>query len=248
MSYPYGVRLAEGGVRNFAPVVNLAPIFPINGNGLGGLPQRIYHPPMPIGTPYEGGFFAGQISTSGNGVADYNLVVGPRSVAQTGGQWKTSRTATPGADSVIDGPGNTLAIVLDGDATVYPVAHFCYNLTAGGYEDWYLPAPFEQNVIYFYMKPTVQLNALNIARDPQNPYSVPPRGFPSQTVPTQTQVLDFRAGGIEAYDTGQAYWSSRQVPTAVQYANINTFNIGYILQVNFKNNSALARAVRRVPV
>ena len=244
MSYPYGLRLAEGGVRNFAPVVNLAPIFPINGNGLGGLPQRIYHPPMPIGTPYEGGFFAGQISLNGTGVADYNLVVGPKSVAQTSAQWKTSRTATPGTDSVIDGLGNTLAMILDSEAA-HPAAAFCYNLTAGGYEDWYLPAPFEQNVIYFYMKPSAQLNAVNIIRSPQNPYSVPARPMMSQTVPTQTQVLDFRVGGLEAYDTS-GYWSSRQ--TGAQYANFNLFNIGYIFQVTFKDNISGVRAVRRVPV
>ena len=31
---------------------------------------------LKIGDAYEGGFFAGQISTAGNGVADFNLVIG----------------------------------------------------------------------------------------------------------------------------------------------------------------------------
>jgi hypothetical protein len=30
-----------------------------------------------LALPIEGGFFAGQISTAGNGIADYNLVIAP---------------------------------------------------------------------------------------------------------------------------------------------------------------------------
>ena len=48
--------------------------------------------PLPtIGDAYEGGYFAGQISTAGNGVADYNLVVGPVASAQNSSKkWKTA--------------------------------------------------------------------------------------------------------------------------------------------------------------
>ena len=45
------------------------------------------------GDVYEGGFFAGQISTAGNGVADYNLVIAPKSSGENSSkQWKTSNT------------------------------------------------------------------------------------------------------------------------------------------------------------
>jgi hypothetical protein len=43
----------------------------------GGLPA--------IGAAYEGGFFAGQISTAGTGVADYNLVIAPKSSGENSG-------------------------------------------------------------------------------------------------------------------------------------------------------------------
>jgi hypothetical protein len=63
--------------------------------------------PLAIGDAYEGGFYAGQISTAGNGIADYNLVVGPLSTAQNSSvEWKTSTTTTAGTTSVIDGPTN----------------------------------------------------------------------------------------------------------------------------------------------
>jgi hypothetical protein len=49
-----------------------------------------------IGAAYEGGFFAGQISTAGNGIADYNLVIAPVSSGESSEQWKTSNTTTAG--------------------------------------------------------------------------------------------------------------------------------------------------------
>jgi hypothetical protein len=83
--------------------------------------------PLPaIGAAFGGGFFAGQISTAGNSIADYNLVVGPVASAQNASvQWKNANTATPNSNSLIDGPQNTADIVADGNSTVYPAAHFC---------------------------------------------------------------------------------------------------------------------------
>jgi hypothetical protein len=62
-------------------------------------------PPVPaIGEPFEGGFFAGQISTAGNGVADYNLVIAPKSSGENSSkQWKTSNTSTAGTLQLLMG-------------------------------------------------------------------------------------------------------------------------------------------------
>jgi hypothetical protein len=107
-------------------------LWPIAGNSSG---------PSVIGEAFGGGFYAGQISTAGNSVADYYIIVGPVASAQsTSKQWKNANTATTGADSTIDGPQNTADMVADGSATVYPAAHFCNNLTIGGFSDWYMPA------------------------------------------------------------------------------------------------------------
>ena len=39
--------------------------------------------PVPIvGSALGGGYFAGQISTAGNGIADYNLIIGPVASAE----------------------------------------------------------------------------------------------------------------------------------------------------------------------
>jgi hypothetical protein len=48
-------------------------------------------------------------------------------------------------------------MVADGSATVYPSAHFCNNLTVGGFTDWYMPAKNELEVCYYNLKPTQQM-------------------------------------------------------------------------------------------
>jgi hypothetical protein len=55
--------------------------------------QRSFGPPPPgaIGSAYQGGFYAGDISTTANGVATDYLIVGPLSTAQqTSTQWKNA--------------------------------------------------------------------------------------------------------------------------------------------------------------
>jgi hypothetical protein len=88
----------------------------------GGLPD--------IGAAYEGGFFAGQISTAGNGIADYNLVIAPKSSGENSSkQWKTSNTSTAGTSSVIDGPTNS--------ANMNDASHPAVSIFAGRAYDWH---------------------------------------------------------------------------------------------------------------
>ncbi len=119
--------------------------------------QRSFGPPA-IGSALGGGFFAGQISTAGNGIADYNLIVAPVASGESTLKYKNANTAVPGADSVIDGPQNTADMVADGNATVYPAAHFCNNASIGGFTDWYMPAKNELEICYYNLKPTTAAN------------------------------------------------------------------------------------------
>ncbi|NDG31450.1 hypothetical protein EB118_15455, partial [bacterium] len=61
-----------------------------------------------IGSPYGGGYFAGAVSTPGNDLADYFLIVSPASLGQssTGLQWSNTSTVTS-STSVIDGRANS---------------------------------------------------------------------------------------------------------------------------------------------
>ncbi len=198
--------------------------------------------PLAIGDAYQGGFFAGQISTAGNGIADYNLVVGPVASAQNSSiQWKTTNTSTTGTTSDIDGPANSTAM----NNASHPAGQFCEGLTIGGFSDWYMPAKNELEVCYYNLKPTTTSNT---TASGINANAVPARAS-NYTVgtPAQTSATDFKSTGAEDFAVVQYYWSSTQ--NSATNAWLQQFDIG---DQNFsgyvKSNSAPVRAIRRVAV
>ena len=195
-----------------------------------------------IGSAFGGGFFAGQISTAGNGIADYNLVVGPVASADSGKRYKSVNTATPGADSVIDGPQNTADMVADGNSTIYPAAHFCNDLVIGGFSDWYMPAKNELEVCYYNLKATTTSNNTSSGI---NANAVPARASNyTAGTPAQTSATDFKDTGTEDF-AADGYWSSSEFSAAKAW--IQSFDYGY--QFNyFKSLSSHVRAIRRVAV
>jgi hypothetical protein len=206
--------------------------------------QRSFVPPLPaIGAAYEGGFCAGQISTTANSVATHNLVVGPLSTAQSQGPWKDPATATTGANSDIDGPQNTADMVAQGTSDVYFAAHFCNNLSLGGFSDWYMPAKNELEVCYFNLKPTTVDNTDGSGI---NPNAVPARAS-NYTAgdPAQTSVAAFQSGGAEAFGGSNNYWSSTQFSST--RARFQAFPSGF-QGTTYKYLSIKVRAVRRVAV
>ena len=193
---------------------------------------------LAIGDAYGGGFYAGQISTAGNSIADYNLVVGPVASAQTQLIWKTSQT---GGDptSVIDGPANSATM----NSATYPAAQFCEAVTTGSQTDWYLPAMNELEVCYFNLKPNTTNN--NTASG-INANAVPARASKyTAGNPAQTAAAAFIADtGAEAF-TQSSYWTSTQ--QAARYAKIQSFNQG-TQSYSYKDFIANVRAIRRVAV
>lgn len=200
--------------------------------------------PTVIGQAYGGGFYAGQISTTGDSVATHYLIVAPLSSGSSSKQWKNANTAAVGADSVIDGPQNTADLVADGDSTVYPAAHFCNDATIGGFSDWYMPAKNELEVCYYNLKPTTSNNVTNSGT---NTNAVPSRGSNyTTTIPAQTSATDFQVGGTEAF--AGSHWSSTE--TSGSTASIQRFspgNSGYQVALG-KSNSYAVRCIRRIAV
>jgi hypothetical protein len=168
---------------------------------------------VPIGTAYGGGYVAGFISHTANGVPTHALIVAPKATGATGTgytlttnpQWKTSDTSTAGTTSFFDGAANTAAMVAAGIAN-HPAAQFCVNLNIGGFNDWYLPADAELNIAYFNFKPNSVSNQTSVG---SNAYSVPQRlnNFTS-AVPSQTQISPFTTAA-QSFVAGYL-WSSRQ--------------------------------------
>jgi hypothetical protein len=197
---------------------------------------------LAIGDAYGGGFYAGQISTAGNGIATHNLVVGPVASAQSTLAWKNANTATSGADSVIDGPQNTADMVADGNSTVYPCAHFCNNLSTGGQTDWYMPAKNELEVCYYNLKPTTTNNNTSSGT---NTNAVPSRGSNyTAGTPAQTSAADFKSTGAEDFNA-DFYWSSTEYSAV--YGSMQSFGYGY-QYFSGKYQTRPVRAIRRIAV
>ena len=200
---------------------------------------------LAIGSALGGGFYAGQIGVSG--VATHNLVIGPVASAQsTSLQWKNVATATTGSDSAIDGPQNTADMVADGNATVYPAAHFCNDLVIGGFSDWYMPARNELEICYYNLKPTTSSNVTNSGI---NPNAIPARASNyTSGNPAQTSAAVFvTSTGAEAF-TALNYWTSSDNITTFAYYTGFAYGYQAPLARGAKTGYKHVRAVRRVAV
>lgn len=194
-----------------------------------------------IGDFYEGGYFAGLISHTANGVPTHGLIVAPAASGYNGKvtlQWKTTFTATSGTDSLYDGAINTANM----DNADHPAAQYCAGLTINGYSDWYLPAIAELDIAYFYLKPTTALNN-TIAGNGENPYAVPQRTqWASTTNPPQTPVVIFQSGETEAFATNNFHLASTEF--SAELARSYDFDDGQYTNSN-KLDGVLVRAFRK---
>lgn len=78
------------------------------------------------------------------------LEAAPQSTEWTGKQWADVLSFIDGADGYAIGTGeqNTSDIVADLGAGCCYAAQLCYELTYGGYDDWFLPSWEELNKMY----------------------------------------------------------------------------------------------------
>jgi len=171
-----------------------------------GLPQ--------VGDTLGGGYFAGTISHTANGVPTHALIVAPKATGGTGTgypmttnlAWKASNTTTLGTDSTFDGAANTASMVTAGLAN-HSAAQFCVGLNIGGFTDWYLPSRYELDIAYFNLKPSTGANNTSSGA---NIYAVPQRNSNWTTAyPAQTALEAFNTGA-EAF-VANSHWSSSQL-------------------------------------
>jgi hypothetical protein len=218
------------------------------------------------GDSLDGGFFAGYISHTANGVPTHALIVAPRATGASGTgytlttdlSWKTESTITENTNSPFDGAANTAAIVAAG-ITLHPAAQFCVNLSIGGYSDWYLPARYELDIAYENLKTT---NDSNNTSWGINPYSVPERtANRSAGTPTQTSVSSFQGTGAEPF-VADSHWSSTQGGTVCirfwrsgecrEFSDVGAwcldFNQGLNEALIPTSQNQRVRAFRKIPV
>lgn len=200
-----------------------------------------------IGEAFQGGFYAGLISHSADGVATHALIVAPVATGASGSgysvftnyAWSPSSINVPGAASTFDGKANTDAMAAVG-INSFPAAKFCRERNIGGYTDWYLPARFELEIAYYNLKYSTSSNNTSLGA---NPYSVPRRNSNySASVPGITSVLAFRSGGAQAWSAFQP-WVSNQVDAG--NANVHNPDSG-AFTTDGKWRERCVRAFRKV--
>jgi len=196
--------------------------------------------PSSVGLPYGGGYYAGKFITGG---VTYALIVAPKA---QGGEysnlaWKTSNTTTAGTTSINDGLANTNAMIAAG-ASAHPAANFCNNLNINGYDDWYLPAKGELEILYRYLKPTTDANSTSSGA---NTSSVPTTGNYTSGSPAQTSATIFRTGNSEAF-TSNYYWSSTEYSST--YGWLQSFSDGNQTYTTKTNSALYVRGVRRIAI
>ena len=196
-----------------------------------------------LGSAFGGGYFAGQMSTSGDSVATHNLVVCDISVGERGSASTWGPTpATTGFTSVINGPANSAGLAALGAS--YIPATFCEAINTGGYTDWYLPASAELEILFFNLKPTTDSVSTGTGT---NAYAVPARasnytaGNPGRTVATNF----IYSGGGQEFAPFSRYWSSTEADDTTAY--VKYFDSGSPDNPN-KASTNRTRAVRRVAV
>ena len=190
-----------------------------------------------IGTPFEGGFYAGQIRLDDGQV--YALIVAPKAEGEHKPTiWMPANDDFDGAASYSDGMANTGAMAEAGSE----IAQWAMNLRIGGHDDWYLPSQDELEIIYRNLKPGtienycwmrsgINMSAVEAAR----PYT--------PDFPKQTQAELFQVGSTEAFEEAW-YWTSTHYLAYSESAFYQDFDDGD--QSYYDAYDELrARAVRR---
>jgi hypothetical protein len=217
-------------------------------------------PTLAIGDSYLGGYYAGLISYSCNGVATHRLIVAPKASGETTKQWKTVLSNSTGTNSVYDGWTNTNNM----NTTEHPLAQWARTQSIGGYGDWYIPSYYELEILYYNLKPTTTQNTIISSAYGNgggcgtlgyglNSYAVPARLTPrayTANLPARTTLEIFQT--THAF-SAEVYWSSTQGwPQSgdTTVANTQNFSNGEqtLLLNTQKTKVYMARLIRREPL
>ena len=185
--------------------------------------------------------------------------------------YKTANTAAPApAWTLTSGKRATDAMIAADTSTVYPLAHWAASLRTmngsglSGYDDWYIPARDELELIWRNLKPVTNANYItqdrynaaaytsNANKDDLaqqhglNRNSDPAGAAYTASIPGQTAAAAFQSTGAEKMEFGSVwYWSSSESSAPNAWSqSYSTASPRAQANLN-KADSYRARAVRR---
>jgi hypothetical protein len=120
-----------------------------NGSGTAYGDQVSFTATYGIGDTYQGGkiFYVFVSGDPGYVSGQVHGIIAATSDQSNGIQWSNGSNTTTGANSNTDGNTNTNTIVSSQGSGSY-AAKICYDLSLGGYSDWYLPSKVELTKLF----------------------------------------------------------------------------------------------------
>ncbi|MEB0167943.1 hypothetical protein [Pseudomonas sp. CCC4.4] len=199
--------------------------------------------PTQAGAAYGGGYYVGRMLVNGQ---NYALIVAPKASGEASGIAirTTGSGYIPGPQSDWDGLSNTNAMIAAGTGAG-SAAVFCKGLNIGGYNDWAIPARDQKELIYRTYKPNTTANSVDGVSG-TNGSSNPTGAYYTTSVPAQTSITAYKAGGVEAF-TADIYWTSSVGRTNNATDCTQNFSNGIQSEI-YNTSTALVRAVRMVKI
>lgn len=197
--------------------------------------------PSTPGAPFGGGYFMALYTHPRFGVCAL-VDAGKAGDFGIGLKWKTAQTDTPNTNDDTDGEANTAAMISN-SKTAHEAAAACADYRGGGHDDWCLPAKNQREITYRYGKPFTQANHTSSGA---NTAAIPPTTNYTASVPAQTDIDNYKQGGLDAFTETNYYWTSTQHSATngwLQNFSSGTQNIGYKA-----STGSCTRAVRSVPL
>lgn len=190
-----------------------------------------------IGEQLGGGFYSGRLIVPEGAFA---IVVAGKEGEIAADRWNKNLKRVDGATSFYDGMANTIAMADAGSR----IARAALDLRIGGFDDWYIGARDELELVYRHLKPSADKNWVH--RNGENPSSFPV-GYPyTATAPGQTAIEAFREGGEHALAL-EPYWASTQREDGAGCAWVQGFGDGD-QYYDHKDYGRRARVIRRISI
>ncbi len=204
--------------------------------------------------------------------ARWKVLVAPKSGGENASvMYKNANTAAPAACwTLTSGKRATDAMIAANTSTVYPLAHWAASLRTmngsglSGYDDWYIPARDELELIWRNLKPVTNANYItqdrynaaaytsNANKDDLtqqhglNRNSDPAGAAYTASIPGQTAAAAFQSTGAEKMEFGSVYyWSSSEASATLAWSQYYTTSFPGYQNDTIKASNGRARAVRR---